>query len=263
MSWYGDNSIKFLEIDYFKYNWSYFTMCLPVLMYHRVNECVTGMCTLVLAAERYIVFCQPQNIERFLSKTNRKVIYTIMTIVILCVTCFEATLQMFNFYFFWHSDCMYGALPGFYGQLLSTVLSAILFYVIPAIASVTMYALIIKNLLQIQTQRSRNMIVTFALACSCLLWAILWGLKYVFQLVQFITWQFFDYEWFYENPTAALIVSNQTAKFFPVFSSVTNPFVLLIVCKVFREPAVDLVRKCLNMEKPAGNDDEDPESDSM
>ncbi|XP_075246595.1 uncharacterized protein LOC142340070 isoform X2 [Convolutriloba macropyga] len=271
-SQYSDeNSIGFLKFEKldvwnnYYYNWYsygswsfshlYWLTCFPLVLYHRVNEYVTGLCMLVLATERFIIFCKPEKVDVLLTVGKRKLLYTIMTVTLIGLTAFEILYRYYTFEIYQYLNCSYGFLPGDHASFLSMIGTGVVFFIIPAGFSLVMYVAILFVLFNAEGERKRNRLVTIALACSCLVWVVLWTLKYVFQIVHYIISFYASWEFSWEQPYIAQIVTQDTAQFFPIFSSVTNPFVLLVVCRVFREPIV----RCFRCGK--GREDEDEEID--
>ncbi|XP_075251809.1 uncharacterized protein LOC142344164 [Convolutriloba macropyga] len=217
--------------------------CVPLVLYHRINEYVTGICTLILATERFIVYCAPNKVSVLLTPRMRLITYLSSTVFIIAITIFEIVFRYKTFNHWQFLNCSYGFVPGFNASFYSMIVTGIIFFAIPALVSIFMYIRIFMVLFNAEGRKLRNRIVTIALGTSCLIWVALWSLKYAFQTAHFLfSWHFWEVH--LENPKLAMTVSQDTAQFFPIFSSVTNPFVLLIVCSVFRKPIMDLVCCC-------------------
>ena len=60
--------------------------CLPNLAMIRMNEYAYGICSLLIAYERYVCVCKVAEKSALLSTQKRKKIYFISTLIILCTT---------------------------------------------------------------------------------------------------------------------------------------------------------------------------------
>ena len=126
---------------------------MPLVLYHRVNEYVTGICTLILASERFIVYCKPDKVDTYLTRTKRKVIYSVATVVIIALTIFEISYRFKTFHHWQYFNCSYGFLEGEIQSFYSMIATGIIFFAVPAVISIVMYICIFVVLFRAQSRR--------------------------------------------------------------------------------------------------------------
>ncbi len=241
-------------------------ICLPRFLVSRVPEHFTGLCTLTLAVERFILITMPLDAGRLLSKWNRVVAYSVVLGVATSFTVFEAsyqfsqrellkTVQVENVD---NPTCMFFPLMGLERQYLSLV-SAICLYAVPAAICIGLYGKVAVVLMKRQRNASRNQVLTVALLLSCMFWVILWALAYAIrfadEFVPSLMHELFSCFSGFRNKSYSDYIrrvdldkaENAIWYFIPsvtpllaAFSSLMNAACLLIVCKKFR-PSVDKI----------------------
>ncbi len=143
--------------------------CLPLMLVVRLPEIFTGICSVSLALERYLLV-HPAGAQDLLCRRNRIVAYSIAATLTLLLTLFEA---VYNFvYNFQPYSCMF--FPSFGYKEYSSVVSAVLLYLIPASTSVAIYSKLL---------RTRRDVLTFVLLLNCLFWILLWGVAYTIRFL--------------------------------------------------------------------------------
>ena len=74
------------------FNWFVYA-CLPELFLQRLNEYGSGICSLLLAFDRYVNICRPTDAKVILARDKRQKWYFISTIVIICSFVCDAVIR--------------------------------------------------------------------------------------------------------------------------------------------------------------------------
>ena len=223
-----------------------FWNCYSSFLLTRVPETFTGLRTLVLAVDRFILIVLPLRAAQLLTKKNRIIVYTLLTVPALALTAFEAVKKL-------EQDVAYNApkdvcllFPDI--ELLSFTnishATALVFYLTPGVLSLLLYSGVSYVLLKKPTNAGRNKVLTIALLFSCIFWLLSWGLAYWLRfssygpsglVSDFIKCVAGLVEPEYVSQEAGLLLSLSTP-IIQVFSSLMNALCLLVICKMFWEP---------------------------
>ncbi len=68
-----------------------------MVLVSRIPELFTGICTLGLAAERFILVVLPYDASTLLCKRNRVVVYSIIVAITTALTCVELSFQYISY----------------------------------------------------------------------------------------------------------------------------------------------------------------------
>ena len=148
-------------------------------------------------------------------------------------------------------DCSNGFEIGenYYSPLYVMLGTAFIFFLVPALISLILYIFVFLKLRKMKTNVSRNRVLTVALFTSCVCWIVLWSISYFVRALSLSfsrsmehTMKFLSciFGSQYQTPFFFILLSlNYKSSIFPIFSSVMNPFCLLVVCKVFWTPVIN------------------------
>ena len=230
----------------------YWIVCMPRVLVLRLSEYFTGPITLVITVERFLMVVKPHSYEEILSRKNRLILYTTLTLLIVLMTAIDVLIRSdYRLNIIVEGFCSHG----FWGRrnyiFYSSLATAFVFFFVPAVTSLALYCVTLQRLIKMKTNVARNRVLTVAFFSSCVCWIFLWSISYFLRSMHFhfgrkeifiFTRDFltclFGYEHFAFIETF-LFVSIERAHFLTITSSVMNPFCLLVVCKVFWTPIID------------------------
>ncbi len=178
---YNDFLIKFFKNVHYNKQAFFWVHCFPSVLFIRVPEYFTGLLTLVLALERYILVVHPFSANELLTKRNRTVCYSILTLVSVLCCVVDVGIRI-NHYEASPKDSILCYLSPLGRNLTSANNSALIIglftYAIPAVVSLSLYLKVILVLLKKKTNVSRNRVLTLALFSSCVCWILTWALTF-------------------------------------------------------------------------------------
>ena len=252
-------------------------ICIPRLLTSRVPEYFTGLITMSLAVERYILVIMPLKAEQLLSGRNRRIAYTAVTATIFIMLGGEALFRFLQphgrFVDKRHENVPTACLLFPYesqNYVLSAAVPTLLLYGIPAVVSFLLYLRVGHALLTKKTNARRNQVLTVALLTSCMMWILLWGVAYLmrlchlylrqlmFDLMACLTgWQVlhypddstsddnvydydYDYDYYSYNTNLAWVDVYNASPFLGTTSALMNAVCLLVAVKHFWIPFISL-----------------------
>ena len=237
---------------------AYFWMdCFPLILFLRVPEYFTGLITLALALERYILIVKPFRASELLTKRNRVISYSILTLTGITFSVLDVTVRLPRYAIgeYQIQRCFSGPFGTTdESKAISMLVLTLFFYAIPAVGSLGLYFQVIRVLSKKKTNVSRNRVLTAALFASCVCWVLTWAITILCRLAYRSAFKSPMYK-FMEDVLNCLLSRNYQfgiaylldfistfSQFFHVFGAVLSPFCLLIVCKIFWEPIKALER---------------------
>ena len=236
-----------------------FWTCYSSFFLTRIPETFTGLCTLVLALDRFVLIVLPLRSAQLLTRTNRIVVYTLLTVPALALNLFEAAKRSQEAMTHEVKNDICLLFPDI--ELLSFTnishATALLFYFTPGLLSLLLYSVVSYVLLNKPTNAGRNKVLTIALMFSCIFWLLSWGVAYwlrfrsqgpsglLFDLMKCVV-GVHEEDYYEVNDEVALLISLSTP-FIQVFSSLMNALCLLVICKMFWEPFLIPLRSIKNI----------------
>ncbi len=232
-------------------------LCVPRVLVGRIPEYFTGLCTLTMAVERYILIIYPFKADQFLRKRNRIAVYSIITTLCFGFSFSEIAAHSLTFgdktyepYDYLFQTCYFFPKLGM-SHYYSSLATATVFFLIPASICFFLYVRVGRALARKKRKAGRNRVLTFALLLSCMFWIFLWGLAYLVRILDgFPVLRQFMYEvticllgWEEGGAAPDALGTNSVwdiivgvFPLLPTFSAVMNAMCLLVVCKAFWEP---------------------------
>ena len=219
--------------------------CLPEMLTQRLNEYSGGICAILLAYERYILVCKPFDKDKILSDQKRKRYYILATFGILIMTVGEGIVRYLTYDF----DC-YTGFTFFKGhkfeewsRIISGTVTAILFSLIPALFCIYYYYHASSALFGRNKKNGRNLNLIVCFSAICVIWLVTLSVRYSVVLYQTLVNIYAHGLHKYKYP----IIRNNHIKYLLFnmsgFSSVFNPFLILLAQTDHREPFLKFLRR--------------------
>ena len=209
--------------------------CLPHLMLFRLNEYGHGLCSLLVAYERFVLVCKPTEKWSLLSRQKRKISYTIVTIFILAAV----SAEIIYHYFERHLNCV-TLLVNFEKPFLGSVFSLVsnfIFSFMPALFCSYCYFSTAKVLLKRRRKIGRNLNLVLCFTAICAVWMVTFSISACLNVYHIIVLLLISsFTEIYKYPLF------KNAEHFQMFymlvgvTSIFNPFLILISNKDYRQP---------------------------
>ena len=195
----------------------------------RFNIYSTGYCVLAIAIERFILVCHPFKVNTLLTKTKRKIVALLLTVFILGYSSMDFICRYFSF-IYRASDVKENC----YGnRFVDAIIESVVFFAIPAVATIALYSLIGRKLKTVQANQDRNRDLTRAFAVSCFLWVVTWIPLIIVDVIFDFYYQFRIGLLMY---TKTFLESMDLCYDLALFCSVINPFLFIFITKDFQGP---------------------------
>ena len=229
-----------------KISWFWY-ICFPELVTQRLNEYSSCICALVLAYERYILICKPLEKDVILTYKRRFLTNLAVTSLILALITGDGSLRYLNY----DHSCSHGFV--FVGnrefelqsRLISSILTAVLFSLAPAVVCMFYYYQAAKILVNRKKKVGRNLNLIICFSGVCFIWVLTFLAKNGFFVYNFLLTAYVPLRKFYKYP----LVRNYTLRFlfsnFSGFSSVVNPYLILLGQTDYRKPFLKRKQKIL------------------
>ena len=182
--------------------------------------------------------------DDLLTPSRRIKIYSLLTTV---------TLGLFladSCYRYYRDEAICQVAPGWHlfpsyrtGLMLPSVISSIIFSVIPCMICVRYYISIARVLLSRGKKMGRNLNLVLAFTSSCVIWAITFILKIWHDIYMFTVYTTRSFSELYKHPLALNILASQIFSLIGCFTSFFSPYILLVLLKNYRKPAKKLAKK--------------------
>ena len=226
------------------FSWFWY-ICVPELLTQRLNEYSNGPCAVLLAYQRYIMVCKPHEKDFILTKKFRQRSCFALTFIILTMMTIDGFIRYLTYDF----NCSAGFkihLATFSvnkTRLISSTISTALFSIIPAIFCICCYYKTASILFKRKKKVGRNLNLIMCFAMICGIWLFTLFVRYGFYLYTFFIKEYTLPRKLHQYP----IARNMQLKFllnnFSGFSSVCNPFLILLGQRDYREPFFKLINQ--------------------
>ena len=208
--------------------------CLPHLFIIRVNEVGFGLCSILIAYERYNLLCKPTEKSTLLSKRRRQTSYVLITLTIISVSVAESVYH----YIYRHYECLFlvrGFANAKVGHLLN--LSSILVFSLPASLCCYCYFKVAKVLFSRKKKIGRNLNLIFCFIAIC----VVWILSIMFKLFPVVYYTFStlytkESTKMHEFPLQFIIEHLSMLSLLGGITSLFDPILILVSQRDYRKP---------------------------
>ena len=215
--------------------------CLPHLFITRLNEYGNGLCSILIAYERFVLICKPTQKDTLLSKKRRRLGYVIITTIIVLIFAGES----FYHYFYRHFTCYYLIQEFEHAQFghLINLISNLVFSVLPALLCCYYYSCIAKVLFSRQKKIGRNLNLIFCFAVICIVWII----SIIVKLLPLIYYNVSSFDIFGSAmllvPFELNIGNLHMVTLLSGITSLVDPILILVSQKDYRKPFYNFWKK--------------------
>ena len=222
--------------------------CLPSLAMIRINEYGFGLCSLLLAYERYVLICKPTEKTILLSSERRKKLYTVTTLIILMSVMVDAVHSYIRQK--WSCDLIFTVSnnAGLTVTTLTSLFLSAVYSFIPAVFCFLMYWDIGLVLLNRDKKIGRNLNLVLCFATICCVWLLCLFARSAWIIYLWILYttvhpnlKKFRYP-LMTNPDKRDLIYQCSA-----ISSLLDPFLILLCQKDYRTPFKNQLEKIRNL----------------
>ena len=230
------------------FSWFWY-ICIPDLLTQRLNMYSNCLCALTLAYERYVLTCKPYDKDIILTDKRRYRTYIALTAVIVTMLAVDGFIRYITYDF----ECALGFSSGesfnskmTFSRLLSEAVVCTIFGLLPAVLCGFYYYQSVTVLFSRKKKIGRNLNLIFCFAMVCLIWWISFLIRCTFIIYMSILASRELPRDLYRYP----VIRNMYMIFlyynFSAFSSVFNPFLMLLAQTDYRKPFLDKIKQIRN-----------------
>ena len=218
--------------------------CLPNFAMRRLNEYGFGLCSLLLAYDRYVSICKPTEKNTLLSSHRRKKLYSTATVIIFL----SITIDAVHSYMRQQWNCGSALILDNNAHPIATfsmnALLSLLYSFIPAIFCFKMYWDIGWVLLSRDRKIGRNLNLVLSFATICCVWVLCLLSTFCWNLYVWIV-DMTVYPKLKKLTYPLMLNSDQRSIIYQLsaISSLVNPFLILICQKDYRTPFKKQLKK--------------------
>ena len=230
------------------FSWFWY-ICVPDLLTQRLNEYSNCLCALTLAYERYVLTCKPYDKDVILTDKRRYRTYITLTAVIVTMVAMDGFIRYITYDF----DCALGFSSGesfdskmIFSRSISEAVTCTIFCLLPAVLCGFYYYQSVSVLFSRKKKIGRNLNLIFCFAMVCLIWWITFLIRYTFIIyITMVALRELPRN-FYRYPVIRNYYMIYIFYNFSAFSSLFNPFLILLAQKDYRKPFLDKKKQFQN-----------------
>ena len=219
-------------------------ICLPELLVERLSVYSNGLCSAVLAYERYVMVCKPYEKDQILTEKRRYKTYAVLSLTILFSLLLDGLIRYRTYDF----SCSFGFMlidDVVISRIVSSSVITCLFSIIPTSICIFYYFHTAIALAARKRKVGRNQNLILCFAAICLISTLTFSFGTAFRIYYSLVLKYQLQQKFYKYP----VLRNMHLRFlnsnFSGFSAVTNPYLILLSQTDYREPFIKRKKKIL------------------